>query len=195
MRKFLIATVAFGVAFSGTVAARVIFLRADDKPLEMPKHSSQRIPDERQRWPAATTKVRMLTERANQFSANYGTEIHPARGARDSELELQHEIAAVFFQDDPNPPERSKAFAWCYNQPKLRVTGWAGAIRRVIKTNDGFEVEVIIQPRLAGGFSDPATLSTSDYCVETWKYDPENFTLTYVKGWRPTTGARFLFGD
>jgi hypothetical protein len=195
MRKLLIAAVAFGLTFSGTVAARVILFRPDGNPREMAKHSPKRTSEERQLWPAATTKARMLAERFDQFSANYRTEIHPAPGVRDVELELQQEIAAVFAFDDPNPPERAEAFAWCYSQPKLRVTGWTGAIRRVIKKNAGFEVEVFIQPRLAGAISYPATLSTSDYCVETWNYDPDNLTLTYVKGWRPTTGARFLFGD
>jgi len=196
MRKVLIAAVvAFGVAFSGTVGARAIFSPAQRNPLEMPKHSSKPSQDERNRWPAATTKARMIAERAAQFSANYPTEIHPTRGARDSELELQQEIAAVFAFDDPIPPERTRAFEWCIDDPKLRVTGWVGAIQRVKKKGDGFEVEVMIQPRLAGDLSYPATLSTSDYCVETWNYDPDNVRLNYVRGWRPTKGARFLFGD
>lgn len=145
---------------------------------------------ERLVWPSEQLKAEMLAVRAEQLSYR-GTEIKPSLQATGEDLTLQKQIAAAFANGDPVPTDRKNTFDWCNSFSNLKVIGWQGVIRRASRATDGWLIEVQVSPRLAGI---GATTSTTDYCIETWKYSDEG-KLDYVKGVRPERIVRVLMGD
>jgi hypothetical protein len=139
------------------------------------------------RGPPPETLEKVAEQRFRELSEWRGTEIRPAAEAEGAELELQEQIALAYFQRDPQPRQRLEEFAHYFSDPSLLVSGWYGAIQRVVEIPTGFRVDVRITPRLAS--TRHSVLVTGEFRIETWEYDGKNLVFLKTEGpptsWKP----------
>ncbi|GEM_PF-4494128 len=140
--------------------------------------------------PSKQTQAEIRAIRAQQLLGDYGTQISPCRTAVGDELDLQEDICAAFWDQDPEVPGRKKMFDWCYADPEMRVAGWFGIIEKLSVSDQQCIVEVKVSPRLVRTRAN--VLYTTDHCIETWSF--RSGRLNFVKAKKNREPA-FLFGD
>ena len=114
------------------------------------------------------------------------TFVPAAKPENKAEFDRQNEVAELFKAKQPIPQARLDKFKRTLSSPDCVCVGWQATVSRVVDTEGGKTIELVVTPALAtkgGGF-----LHTLYKCRETWKLDgQDNLVLEKIEG-VPGTG-------